>query len=54
MKSMYKVVIFAFLLALALSVASSHAQIVGATITGVVRDSSGAALSSATVTAKQT
>ena len=53
MTSMYKLSL-ALLLVLGLSVASSHAQIVGATITGTVHDSSGAALSSATVTVKQT
>ncbi|MBW8869386.1 MAG: carboxypeptidase regulatory-like domain-containing protein, partial [Acidobacteriales bacterium] len=52
MKSIYKLSL-ALLLVLGLSVASSHAQIVGATITGTVHDSSGAALSSATVTVKQ-
>ena len=52
MKSMFKIS-FALLLAFGLNLASSHAQVVGATITGTVRDSSGAALSSATVIVRQ-
>jgi len=52
MKSMYKI-FFALLLVFGLNLASSHAQIVGATVTGTVRDSSGASVSAATVTVKQ-
>src|SRR3569832_1368470 len=54
MNSTHKLLSLALLLVFGLSVVSSHAQIVGATITGTVHDSSGAALSSATVTVKQT
>jgi len=53
MKSMFKLVPFALLLALGLGVASSHAQVVGATITGTVRDSSGASVSAAKITVRQ-
>ncbi|MBS1806061.1 MAG: carboxypeptidase regulatory-like domain-containing protein [Acidobacteria bacterium] len=53
MKSIYKLVPFALLMALGLGVVPSHAQVVGATITGTVHDSSGASLSAATVTVKQ-
>src|SRR5690242_5754937 len=52
MKSMYKLS-FALLVLFGLSVAFSHAQIVGATVTGTVRDSSGASLAAATVTVRQ-
>ena len=53
MKSMYKLLFLTFLLAFGLSAEPGHSQIVGATVTGTVHDSSGAAISGATVTVRQ-
>ena len=53
METMYKLVLLVLVLAFGLGPERSDAQIVGATITGTVHDSSGAALSSSTVTVKQ-
>src|SRR5689334_21343414 len=53
MKSIYKLLLIPLLLVLGFSPEFSDAQIVGATVTGTVRDSSGAALGAASVTVRQ-